>query len=161
MVIDEVLRKLGRLESSLSELYAWYSEVFEKDPEIAFAFFKMSAEEKGHASLVDYQKRMAQPEAALDTDVPIDVAEIESALGAVKRLRAPATPPTVAEPLRETLLLERSAAECHYKNALKEANPKLAGLLHALGGEDRLHVARIEEIARRRCIVFPEAAGPA
>ena len=55
MVIDEVLRKLGRLERSLSDLYAWYSEVFEADPEIAFAFFKMSAEEKGHACLVDYQ----------------------------------------------------------------------------------------------------------
>ncbi|MBK6406933.1 MAG: hypothetical protein IPF66_18980 [Holophagales bacterium] len=158
MNIDAALRKLGDLERSLAELYLWYSEVFSSDPEAAFAFFKMASEEKGHASLVEYQRRMVQKTSAHSFDLDIDLGSIEAALEKVKVLRASPGIPTVDDALRETLLMERSAAESHYRNALKSANPEIGRLLDALGGEDRLHVTRVSELARRRGITLPEPA---
>lgn len=166
MIIDAVLRKLGDLERSVADLYSWYAEVLGDDAEAASAFFRMAAEEKRHASLVDYQKRMLQQDATLSVDVPADLSEVEAALGRVRALRA-APSPSAADALRESLLLERSVAESHYRNALAQANPAVGRLLSALGAEDRVHVARLEELARRRGLDVPgpvardEAAGPA
>ena len=92
MIIDAVLRKLGDLERSLADLYSWYAEVLEDDAEIASTFFRMAAEEKRHANLVDYQKRMLQQDATLSVDVPADLAEIEAALDRVRALRAATRP---------------------------------------------------------------------
>ncbi len=162
MMIDTVLRKLGDLERSLAELYARYAEVLADDPEIATAFFRMAAEEKRHAGLVEYQKRMVQQDPKLSVEVSIDVVQIEEALARVRALRAATGRPTVEEALREALLLESGAAESHYRNALTQANPGIARLLSALGGEDRAHVARLVELARRRGVeVAPPPAGPA
>lgn len=160
MIIDAVLRKLGDLERSLAELYGWYAEAFVSDPEIAFVFFKMASEEKGHASLVEYQKRIVRGNAALSVDVEIDDAGIEAALSRVRELRAAATRPTVEEAVRETLLLERTAAESHCRNALRQANPEIARLLDALGGEDKLHVERVEALARKRGIGIAPPPSP-
>jgi rubrerythrin len=150
MIIDAVLRKLGDLEKSAADLYAWYAEVLEGDAEVASAFFRMAAEEKRHAGLVDYQKRMVQQDAALSVDVAVDLAEIDGVLAKVRELRAVSERPTAVEALRGALVLERSAAEGHFRNALAQANPAVARLLTALGGEDKVHVARLEELARRR-----------
>lgn len=156
MIIDAVLRKLGDLERSVADLYGWYAEVLPDDSEVASAFFRMAGEEKRHASLVDYQKRMLQQDPKLSVDVPVDLAEIDAALAKARELRA-APHPTAADALREALLLERSVAESHYRNALTQANPAVGRLLSALGGEDKVHVARLEELARRRGV---EVASP-
>lgn len=160
MIIDAALRKLGDLERSLADLYGWYAEAFASDPELAFVFFKMASEEKGHASLVEYQKRIVRGNAALSVDVEIDDAGIEAALSKVKELRSAATRPTVGDALRETILLEKSAAESHSRNALRQANPEIARLLDALGSEDKLHLARVEELARRRGIGIEPPPSP-
>ena len=150
MIIDAVLRKLGDLERSVADLYGWYAEVLADDAEVASAFSRMAAEEKRHASLVDYQKRMVQQDTSLSVDVAVDLAEIDTALARVRALRAEAGRPAAGEALREALLLERSVAESHFRNTLAQANPAVARLLSALGGEDKAHVARIEDLARRR-----------
>jgi hypothetical protein len=157
MIIDAVLRKLGDLERSVADLYGWYAEVLPDDTEVASAFFRMAVEEKRHANLVDYQKRMLQQDPTLSVDVPVDLAEIDAALAKARELRAAPGHPAAADALREALLLERSVAESHYRNALTQANPAVGRLLSALGGEDKLHVARLEELARRRGV---EVASP-
>jgi rubrerythrin len=163
MNVDAALRKLGDLERSLADLYAWYAEALAGDAEVSSAFCRMASEEKRHAGLVEYQRRMVQQDATLSVDVAIDLAQIEAALAKGRELRAAPVPPTAEEALREALLLERSAAESHYRNALTQANPKIARLLSALGGEDKVHAARLEELARRRGIedAAPSAGGTA
>ena len=69
-----------------------------------------------------------------------------------KSLRRAAVPPSVEEALAEALRIEQSAAESHCRNALKLVSPGVARLLDALGGEDRLHVARLVDLAARRGI---------
>lgn len=150
MIIDAVLRKLGDLERSVADLYGWWAETLADDSEVASAFFRMAVEEKRHASLVDYQKRMLQQDPTLSVDVDADLGEIDAALAKVRALRAAPGRPAAADALREALALERSVAESHYRNALTQANPAVARLLSALGGEDKAHVARLEELVRRR-----------
>ncbi len=157
MHIDAVLRKLGELERSLADPYGWWSEVFAGDEEAAFVFFKMKGEEKAHAGLVDYQRKLVQNSPSLSVDVELDLSEVEAALARVKALRRIAVPPTVAEAFGEALWIERSAAESHCRNALKLANPGIGRLLDALGVEDKLHVARLVELAERRGITVPPA----
>ena len=157
MIIDVVLRKLGDLERSVADLYGWWAETLADDSEAASVFFRMAAEEKRHAGLVDYQKRIVQQDTTLSVDVEVDLDEIDAALAKVRGLRAAPGCPAAAEALREALLIERSVAESHYRNALTQANPAVARLLSALGGEDKVHVARLEELARRRGI---DAASP-
>lgn len=152
MHIDAVLRKLGELERSLAELYGWWSEVFASDEEAAFVFFKMKGEEKAHAGLVDYQRKLVQNSPALSVEVEFDMTEVDAAVARAKALRRPEAAPTVAEALVEALRMERSAAESHCRNALKLANPGIARLLDALGGEDKLHVSRLVDLAKRRGI---------
>ena len=160
MIIDAVLRKLGDLERSVADLYGWWAETLADDSEVASAFFRMAAEEKRHAGLVDYQKRMVQQDSTLSVDVAVDLAEIDAALARVRELRSAPGSPAAAEALRAALLLERSAAESHYRNALMQANPAVARLLSALGGEDKVHVERLEELARRRGIVVASPTAP-
>lgn len=152
MHIDAVLRKLGELERSLADLYGSWSELFAADEEAAFVFFKMTGEEKAHAGLVDYQRKLVQNSPALSVDVQFDLTEVEAVLARAKTLRKTTVPPTVAEALGEALRIERSAAESHCRNALKLASPGVARLLDALGAEDKLHVARLADLAARRGI---------
>ncbi len=87
MKIESMFRPLAELERALSELYGMFSESFASDPELAFVFFKMSAEEKGHASLVEYQRRMVQKNQGLSTDVECDLAVVHEMIERVRALR--------------------------------------------------------------------------
>lgn len=155
MIIDTVLRRLDGLERALAELYEWYSEVLWADAEAVYVFLRMSREEKGHARLVDYQRRILQKDASLSIDVEVDLAGLEALVEKTKALRAGPVLPTVEEALRETIGLELTAAEVHYRHALGRVRPEVARLLSALGEEDRLHLERIQDMMRHRRIVVP------
>ncbi len=144
-------RPLAAMERCLAELYGSWADVFADDPEAAFIFFKMSTEEKGHANLVDYQRRFAQQNPDVVREVDIDLTDIRSAVERVKTFREENPRPSLDTALSLALTLEESAAETHCKNALRQANPGMERLLGSLGGEDRQHVARLKDfVARRR-----------
>lgn len=157
MQIESIFRPLADLERALADLYDHFAQVFSADQELAFFFFKMAAEERGHASLVDYQKRIVQRSNVASIDADLDVRVIADTLERVKALRAAAEPPSPDEAIRETMRLEANAAESHYRNALRQVDPGVARLLDALGGEDRRHVERIQAMAERRGIALPAA----
>ena len=150
MKIESVFRPLAEMERALSDLYNTLSETFASDPELAFVFFKMSAEEKGHASLVDYQRRMVQKNQGLSAEVECDLTVIQETLERAKALSDSAAALSPEAAIRATLELETSAAECHYRNALKQSNPEIARLLGSLGSEDRLHISRMRDVAAKR-----------
>ena len=153
MNVEAVFRPLSDLEKSLADLYAQWAAVFDSDREAAFLFVKMANEEKGHASLVDYQRRVIQKSPKLSGEVDADLRLIESALQEVRALRESPTPPTLTEAVALALHLETSAAESHYRNALRSANPELERLLNCLGGEDRTHLDRLKAFAKARGIL--------
>lgn len=159
MIIDTVLRTLADLERALGDLYAWYSEVLSPDAEAVYVFLRMAREEKAHARLVDYQRRLLQKDPSLSIDVDVDLKGLGALVAKAKALRAGSSrTPTVEEALRETLALEMSAAEVHYRHALGKARPEVARLLTVLGEEDWLHVERVQDMARLRRIAFPVTA---
>ena len=153
MNVEAVFRPLSDLEKAIGDLYAQWAAVFDGDREAAFLFVKMANEEKGHASLVDYQRRVVQRNPNVSGDVDIDLRAIEAALAEVQGLRDSASPPTLVEAVQIALRIETSAAESHDRNAIRQANPELERLLSCLGGEDRMHLERLKIFARSRGIL--------
>lgn len=158
MNLASVFRPLIELEKSLNSLYSSWAEVFASDAEAAFVFFKMSREESGHASLIEYQRRVVQQNQTLSTEVDLDLTLLNTTIEGIRQLRNQATPPTLNEAIDIALKLEHSAAETHYKNAIKQANPDLGRLLNALGGDDTAHVKRLTEFAKKRGVAVPVAS---
>ena len=152
MNMESMFRPLADMERRLSELYGRFSETFAADPELGFVFFKMSAEEKGHASLVEYQRRMVQKNQGLSADVECDLTVVHETIEHIRVLGDSIGTIGAGDAIRETLAIEKSAAESHYRNALKQARPELARLLDSLGGEDSMHVTRLEKLAASRGI---------
>jgi rubrerythrin len=155
MKIDAAFRPLTELERSLAELYGAWAEAYEGDREAAFVFFKMSSEEKGHAALIDYARRFVQKDPKLGGDVDIDLSLVQGMINKVRVLRENGAPPSVEKALEIALELESSAAESHYKSALKQVNPEMERLLRCLGGEDQAHLGRLKEFAVKRTEVRP------
>ena len=58
--IQRAFPSLKRIELGLAELYRWYSERFAHDAEAAFVFKRLSLDEKAHAAMLDYQKKIVQ-----------------------------------------------------------------------------------------------------
>lgn len=158
MNIITVLGRLGELETSLAELYERYTEAFEADPEVSDVFARMGVEERGHARLVEYQRRVLQRSPAHSMDVAIDLKEVEAVLARAKELRASPGPPAADAAIREALEMETSAAEGYYREALKQADPQMAKMLESLAGKDNAHLKRILDLALRRQVPIPSIA---
>lgn len=154
MNINALFRPLAELERAMAGLYSHLAERFSGDAELAAAFSKLAADEKGHGNLVEYQRRMVQQNQALAVDVDVDLSAIEAVLATVQGLRNGTAPPTAEEAIRAVAALEASAAESHFKNALKASRPEIAKLLDALGGEDRQHEGRLRALAARRGVAL-------
>ncbi len=155
MNVASVFRPLSDLERSMADLYAQWGGLFDEDREAAFLFVKMANEERGHAALVDYQRRVIQKNPQLSGEVEIDMGSIQGALAEVIELRESPSKPSLEEAIRLAYRLETSAAESHYRNALGEMNPELLRLLSCLGGEDRAHLDRLVKFATSRGISLP------
>ena len=134
----------------MGELYSHWSDHFEGDREAAFLWAKMAGEERGHATLVDYQRRVVQKNPLLSGNVDVDLELMVRVQAEVTALRGSSPQPTLAEAVAFAVRLETSAAESHYRNATKSLNPELQRLLSNLGSEDRGHLDRLKSFAASR-----------
>ncbi|MCL4808794.1 MAG: hypothetical protein KJ062_13560 [Thermoanaerobaculia bacterium] len=150
MNVESVFRPLSSLERSIGGLYARWAAAFADDRAAAFLFVRMSNEEKGHASLVDYQRRVVQRNPDLSGNVDVDLGLVEEAIRETRLLRESAVAPRLEDALRIAYRIETSAAESHYRNAVKSAHPELERLLSCLGSEDREHLERLRGFAGER-----------
>jgi hypothetical protein len=158
MNVEAVCRPLMEFERAMADLYARWAGVFDDDREAAFVWVKMANEEKGHASLIDYQRRVFQKNPKLAGEVDVDLGAIASGMAHVRSLYDASVPPTLAEAVALAYGIETSAAESHFRNAIRQANPELERLLGCLGGEDKAHLERLKEFAARRGIALPPPA---
>ena len=76
MNILNALDEIEKLEQKLAELYAYFHELFIANKIVSAVFFKMVLEEKGHADLVQYQRRIVRKNPKLFNEVTIDIEEI-------------------------------------------------------------------------------------
>ena len=154
MKIESAFRPLAEFEGALADLYSSWAEAMEakSDHDAAFVFFKMSTEERGHAALVEYQGRLMLDRGSfsreIEIDVDVDLSELQTALDQVRILKGRKSLSS-AEAITMAMELERSAAETHFRSALRHADPGLKRLLDCLGSEDRMHFQRLTELSNR------------
>lgn len=158
MNIEVAFRPLAEFERKLAELYGFFAEALEDDREAAFVFAKMSNEERGHAALVDYAKRLLQKDPRMGGDIDVDLSIVQAALEKVRAARETGLAPSLERAVQVALEIEALAAEGHYRAALKKMNPEMERLLKSLGGEDQQHLGRLTEFAAKRGIPARPAA---
>ena len=161
MKAETVFRPLQTFERTVGDLYSLWAKVFQGDHAAGFLFAKLASDERGHANLVDYQRRMVQKDQSLAGDVDLSPLEIQQGLARVQELLAKA-PPSLSDAVRLAYELEISSAEGHTRNAIRQAHPDLRRLLECLAGEEGSHRGRLESFAQARGIPLPvpEATGP-
>ena len=149
MNIDGMLRKAEALETQLGLLYEWLSTVLVESPAACGAFFRLSMEERSHANLVAYQRRMlsrdllgAGDQGLFDTLAT----RIDCLLHVIADFRAASPRPTVAEAVRMAISLETSAVETVHRDAVAVACPELASLVSQLGADDRRHLQNLHDL---------------
>jgi rubrerythrin len=149
MDIQKIFAPLKRLEIGLSELYDLYSERLSSDQEAALVFKRLALDEKAHAALLDYQRNLVRNNPKEFGEVDLDLDQVEALARRIESLRANDCP-DLGSAVRVALEFESSAAEYHYRNALKQSQPSLAKLLDCLGKSDRHHLEELREFARSR-----------
>jgi hypothetical protein len=160
MNVDDALSKIGAVESCLADLYRWFADALASDGEAAAVFQTMSQEETKHAALVEFSRQLARSEGVLSPEVEIDLAGTATVLAEAGKIRGGPPPRAADAAIRQTLWLEMFTAEDHSRNraTLRKSHPNLARLLGALASEDKVHFARVMELARRRGIPVPGSA---
>lgn len=161
MHILKVLDPIEKLESSLSDLYEWFSSLFAADAEASGLFFSMGIDETAHANMVKYQRRLVVHNSKLFESSSVDITSIEDVLSQVHGIRS-GEPPSLEAAVLLALEFEKDAAEAHYRTAITEVAPPEMGLHKLLGGlaaMDARHLAAIWEFALRRG--FAPASGSA
>ncbi|NWF98561.1 MAG: hypothetical protein HXY52_06480 [Nitrospirae bacterium] len=146
--LDEILK----LELKLMDLYAFFSKLFNEDKEAASVFFKLSLDEKGHAELVQYQKRIVSKNLNDFLEVSINIEEIREIISKAENIMKSTVPITLEESIKLALLFEKNAAEYHYKSAVEQSNPEFAKFLNNLASVDNEHFDSIKKLAERKNI---------
>ncbi len=155
------LKTLSQLEEGLADLYERYSRVHAEDPEAAALFFRMSSQERTHASMVEYQKRLVRQNPELFSGVLFDGEGVPRVSAAIEIARIRASYSSLEEAVITSGIFESEAAEAHYRSAIRGDAPELSRLLEGLADSDRRHRAELEIFALRRRIQIDMPAPPA
>jgi hypothetical protein len=150
-----LFRPLAEFEASVGELYERYSRVFAGDPEVALMFYRMAMEERGHVDLIEYQRRLVRKNPEQFSGVTADLDEIKALHLRVVEARVTEPPPALPAAVALAFGIETSAAEYHFRGAMRESNPATARLLESLGRADRLHTIGLQEFAQARGLELP------
>jgi hypothetical protein len=158
--IQVLLKTLEGFESAVAKYYRCLAEGYASDREAAFLFYKMHLEEKAHASLVRYEKRLIRNAPDLFGPATADLTELENVTAYVNALMGRATLQPLDEAVRSAAEIENSASEYHYRTAIVEAYPNVARLLRGLGTADREHVGALWEFGIKRGFLDEGARPP-
>ena len=155
MDIQSLLKHLVEFESAIGGLYEWFSQIFAGDREAEFVFYRLALEERGHVDLIEFQRRLVRKNPGSFGEVTVDFQEIVRLTDRVRSVRRGDQPPTLDQAVALALELEGSAAEYHYRTAMREASPDAARLLDSLGKADQFHVTGLRDFAARRGLSSP------
>ena len=150
MNVLRVLRTLEEVELRMARLYRWMSESFADDEEAPGFFFKMSIQERSHANLLRYGRKLAtnNPDEFADTDV--DLQPVDDLLEEIDRFCNGSSMPSVEDALRFAVQLESHPLENIHRAVLVTANPDVANMINSLANADEEHIKVLESFASSR-----------
>lgn len=148
MDLVQLLKPLMELEYQMHRLYMWYSDMYGSDPKLRNLFRLMAREELQHRDSVQNQFQLVA--ANLRDYEPVN-ADLEGVLQLTDLLNQQVNMRksiTIEEALSDAILLEKSAAESHYRFLIATANPVLRELIADLAQGDKEHLLRLEGFYR-------------
>jgi hypothetical protein len=152
--IQSIFKPLENVEKDLAHLYRWFSGMFDTMPHARTLFYRMSLDEKSHLALVQYQKRLVRSNPNLFKDVKVDLQEVLDLSKDVNALISSQQILSLERAVALALQFETTSAESHYKVAILDARPEMAGLLWNLELADKQHVAGLKEFAARNGFAY-------
>jgi hypothetical protein len=161
MQILNLLSSLEKIEMEMSGLYEWLSNVFSHDTEASGLFFRMAMQEKSHANLIRYGKKLVHQAPADFAAVEFDPEAIDELLGAIQAAQSAAKPPTLEGALLMALQFEDSPAESAYRSIIATSNPGVREVIQNLAAADEEHAAGLRDFARSRGLVVDEPTSAA
>jgi len=150
----ENLEESIKLELNLARLYTLFNDLFPDDEDF---WWQLAMEERGHASLLQQEKKQPQPtEFFPDNLLAADLQMLFEAnariLGLLETFAKAA--PSREDAFRTALDLELSAGEAHFQDFLDTPDPSpAASIFRQLNQEDRDHAERIRSYMRENGIV--------
>jgi len=147
--ILSVLRLLEEFENQMGRLYRGFNERFLEDEEAAFIFYRLSLDEKAHAALIQYQRRIVQQNPELFRRIDFDVEDLKRTADEVERFMEKKRLP-LEEAIAFGLKLEQTAAELHLRKVVQQSSKSALRLLSALGSADNAHVEFLKGLAVRK-----------
>ncbi|NTV91910.1 MAG: rubrerythrin family protein [Chlorobiaceae bacterium] len=143
-----------KLELNLAKLYTVFNDQFPEDEDF---WFQLAMEERGHAALLQQEKKQPHPVDFFPENLLAE--DLQSLIDANARILGYITAFAENMPSRKTafstaLELENSAGEAHFQHFLDSPNHSLsATIFKQLNMEDRDHAERIEEYMRNNGLV--------
>jgi rubrerythrin len=150
MKILSLLTSLEKIEIQMASLYEWLSGVFADDAEAAGLFFRMAMQERSHANLVRYGKKLVHRSPSSFSEVDFDPEEIDRLLAAISQAMAAEPPSTLEQAIGLALELEDSPAETAHRSILMTSNPEVAGVIRSLDAGDEEHAEGLRTFAEKR-----------
>jgi rubrerythrin len=150
MKILALLSSLEKIELEMASLYEWLSGVFSEDLEASGLFFRMAMQEKSHANLIRYGKKLVHQTPSDFGEVDFDVSEIDPLLEAIRASKGQNPPPELDEAIALALSLEESPAERIHRKILIDSNPEVQNLIRSLAAADDEHLSGLKHFAAKR-----------
>jgi len=154
MQVYQVLATLERIETTMAEFYEWLSEVFEADSDASGLFFRMGLQERSHASLLQYGKKLAHRAPDAFEDVDFDADEAQRLCEAVHVFREERPTPSLADALFFAMKAECHPAENSHREVLAVSNPEISKIVKSLAIADAEHHATLKTFAMGRREIF-------
>jgi rubrerythrin len=150
MKILTLLSSLEKVELEMAALYEWLSGVFSDDSEASGLFFRMAMQEKSHANLIRYGKKLVHQAPTDFGEVEFDSSEIQPLLESIRASKGKNPPPTLAEAIALVVRLEESPAERIHRKILIDSNPAVQQVIQSLAAADDEHLAGLKAFAAKR-----------
>jgi rubrerythrin len=138
MKILNLLRTLESLEMTMAGLYQWLSERL-ADQEASAFFFRMSLQEKTHASVLRFSKRLVHASPRDFADVEVDEEEIHALIRRIETFKEEHPEPTLGEALLFAMRAEGAAAENLHSKVIVDSNPEVEKIIQGLAKADAEH----------------------
>lgn len=150
MNILDAFNDIENLEMVLSGMYQYFSREFSDDPAASAVFMALCEEEKSHAALVQYQRRIIRQNQKLFQDVDINIQEIREVISTIKSILDSTPRPSLEDAIKLSLRIEASTAEAHYRTVMKQSNKEFSDFLNQLGVSDKEHIGKLKAFAKNR-----------
>jgi len=136
MNISNALAKMEEIEKKASDLYKAYHGAFFHDQDVAYFFYRMHLEEKGHRNLVQYVKKLVRQNPKLFKEIDVTEEELDGMIARLDAELARKHHPPLDEALQIAEELEISLSEGYLKNIPLKNKSILIDFYNALGERD-------------------------